>query len=135
MMPVSDWLSVSRVDPDSALAADLVNYKSREGKDHIHLNISFKVALEIEFCYTVESHFHFFIIFSNLLQNNFPFAPPFVRIIAPVIQGGYVLSGGAICMELLTNQVTAVYLPPTCYMHTCAMPISIVVNFITVGDV
>ena len=34
--------------------------------------------------------------------DNFPFSPPFVRVLAPNIQGGFVLSGGAICMELLT---------------------------------
>ena len=37
-------------------------------------------------------------------QDHFPFEPPFVRIVYPVIHGGYVLSGGAICMELLTKQ-------------------------------
>jgi len=34
--------------------------------------------------------------------DNFPFDPPFVRVLAPLVAGGYVLSGGAICMELLT---------------------------------
>lgn len=34
--------------------------------------------------------------------DNFPFSPPFLRVLAPNIQGGFVLSGGAICMELLT---------------------------------
>lgn len=38
-------------------------------------------------------------------QESFPFDPPFVRVISPVISGGYVLGGGAICMELLTKQV------------------------------
>lgn len=37
-------------------------------------------------------------------QDTFPFSPPFVRVINPVISGGYVLTGGAICMELLTKQ-------------------------------
>eukprot|EP00058_Branchiostoma_floridae_P016529 XP_002602017.1 hypothetical protein BRAFLDRAFT_82604 [Branchiostoma floridae] len=40
----------------------------------------------------------------DYLKENFPFDPPFVRIIAPIINGGYVLGGGAICMELLTKQ-------------------------------
>lgn len=43
-----------------------------------------------------------------VLQDTFPFDPPFVRVITPVISGGYVLGGGAICMELLTKQVTFV---------------------------
>lgn len=33
---------------------------------------------------------------------SYPFHPPFVRVISPYIQGGYVMEGGAICMELLT---------------------------------
>jgi len=37
-------------------------------------------------------------------QDVFPFEPPFVRVVRPIINGGYVLSGGAICMELLTKQ-------------------------------
>lgn len=67
------------VDPDSKLHEDLQLLKEREGRDHILLNLLFK--------------------------ENFPFEPPFVRVVSPVINGGYVLSGGAICMELLTKQV------------------------------
>ncbi|KAK3606250.1 hypothetical protein CHS0354_037927 [Potamilus streckersoni] len=74
-----EWnIKLKKVDPDSALHADLQAYKEKDGKDHILLNCTFK--------------------------DNFPFEPPFVRVIHPVIQGGYVLGGGAICMELLTKQ-------------------------------
>jgi ubiquitin-conjugating enzyme E2 Q len=38
------------------------------------------------------------------IQETYPFEPPFVRVVHPVISGGYVLGGGAICMELLTKQ-------------------------------
>uniref|UniRef100_A0A8C5NC94 Ubiquitin-conjugating enzyme E2 Q2-like n=1 Tax=Gouania willdenowi TaxID=441366 RepID=A0A8C5NC94_GOUWI len=38
------------------------------------------------------------------VQDNFPFDPPFVRVVSPVLSGGYVLGGGALCMELLTKQ-------------------------------
>lgn len=38
-------------------------------------------------------------------QDTFPFDPPFVRVVHPILTGGYVLGGGAICMELLTKQV------------------------------
>lgn len=34
--------------------------------------------------------------------DNFPFAPPFVRVLSPHIERGFVMEGGAICMELLT---------------------------------
>ena len=46
------------------------------------------------------------IAFLVYLQETFPFDPPFVRVINPIITGGYVLGGGAICMELLTKQVS-----------------------------
>ncbi|CAG03170.1 unnamed protein product [Tetraodon nigroviridis] len=67
-----------RVDPDSPLHTDLQVLKEKEGMDYILLNFSYK--------------------------DNFPFDPPFVRVVSPVLCGGYVLGGGAICMELLTKQ-------------------------------
>lgn len=41
---------------------------------------------------------------SPLSQDTYPYEPPFVRIIYPIIEKGYVQAGGAICMELLTKQ-------------------------------
>ena len=38
------------------------------------------------------------------MQDTFPFDPPFVRMVHPVLHGGYVLDGGALCMELMTPQ-------------------------------
>lgn len=74
-----EWnIKIFKVDPDSQLYQDLITFKEKEDKDHISLNFTFK--------------------------ENFPFEPPFVRICYPVIQGGFVLTGGAICMELLTKQ-------------------------------
>ncbi|MBZ3871582.1 Ubiquitin-conjugating enzyme E2 Q2 [Sciurus carolinensis] len=37
-------------------------------------------------------------------MDNFPFDPTFVRVVLPVLSGGYVLGGGALCIELLTKQ-------------------------------
>ncbi|XP_074927107.1 ubiquitin-conjugating enzyme E2 Q1 isoform X2 [Chelonoidis abingdonii] len=74
-----DWnVKLLKVDEDSALHNDLQILKEKEGIDFILLNFSFK--------------------------DNFPFDPPFVRVVSPVLSGGYVLGGGAICMELLTKQ-------------------------------
>lgn len=74
-----EWnIRLKKVDEDSSLHKDLQTFKEKEGRDHILLNFTFK--------------------------DNFPYEPPFVRVINPVLQGGYVLGGGAICMELLTNQ-------------------------------
>jgi len=74
-----EWqIKIQIVDSDSPLANDLQLLKEKEGKDHILLNILFK--------------------------ETYPFEPPFIRIVHPTISGGYVLGGGAICMELLTKQ-------------------------------
>ncbi|CAH1374077.1 hypothetical protein MTP99_015451 [Tenebrio molitor] len=74
-----EWnIRLMAVDPDSPLSHDLQMLKEKEGKDAILLNMLFK--------------------------DTYPFEPPFVRVVYPVISGGYVLVGGAICMELLTKQ-------------------------------
>lgn len=74
-----EWnVRLTNVDPDSPLYNDLVMLKEKEGRDHILLNMLFK--------------------------ETYPFEPPFVRVVQPSISGGYVLGGGAICMELLTKQ-------------------------------
>jgi hypothetical protein len=71
------------VDPDSALFEDMKKLKETEGIDHIMLHI--------------------------LFDDKFPYTPPFVRVVKPVLNGGYVLAGGAICMELLTPQVCCLF--------------------------
>uniref|UniRef100_A0A8C6GE09 Ubiquitin-conjugating enzyme E2 Q2 n=1 Tax=Mus spicilegus TaxID=10103 RepID=A0A8C6GE09_MUSSI len=74
-----DWhVKLRKVDPDSPLYGDLQLLNEKEGIDYILLNFSFK--------------------------DNFPFDPPFVRVELPILSGGYVLGGGALCMELLTKQ-------------------------------
>lgn len=98
---IYEWnIRLMSVDPDSPLHSDLLMLKEKEGKDSILLNIIFK--------------------------ETYPFEPPFVRVVHPIISGschlkpfvkqfqtnettlvcigGYVLLGGAICMELLTKQ-------------------------------
>lgn len=68
-----EWhVRLHRVDPDSALAKDMAELNV----PHILLHLAF--------------------------PDNFPFAPPFMRVVEPRIERGYVLEGGAICMELLT---------------------------------
>lgn len=42
------------------------------------------------------------ILLHIIFPENFPFAPPFMRVISPRIEKGFVMEGGAICMELLT---------------------------------
>lgn len=42
------------------------------------------------------------ILLHLIFPENFPFAPPFMRVVEPRIEKGFVMEGGAICMELLT---------------------------------
>ncbi|XP_073068338.1 ubiquitin-conjugating enzyme E2 Q2 isoform X3 [Manis javanica] len=58
-----DWhVKLQKVDPDSPLHSDLQILKEKEGIEYILLNFSFK--------------------------DNFPFDPPFVRVVLPVLSGG-----------------------------------------------
>lgn len=43
-----------------------------------------------------------YILLNMCFPDNFPFSPPFMRVISPKIEKGFVMEGGAICMELLT---------------------------------
>ncbi|XP_037959948.1 ubiquitin-conjugating enzyme E2Q-like protein 1 [Teleopsis dalmanni] len=43
-----------------------------------------------------------FILLHLVFPDNFPFSPPFMRVAEPPIERGFVMEGGAICMELLT---------------------------------
>uniref|UniRef100_UPI00398F53ED ubiquitin-conjugating enzyme E2Q-like protein 1 n=1 Tax=Pristiophorus japonicus TaxID=55135 RepID=UPI00398F53ED len=45
-----------------------------------------------------------FILVNLTFPETFPFSPPFMRVLSPTIEDGFVLDGGAICMELLTPQ-------------------------------
>lgn len=68
-----EWnVKLHQVDPDSVLWQDMQETRT----EFILLNLSF--------------------------PDNFPFAPPFMRVLSPRLENGYVLDGGAICMELLT---------------------------------
>lgn len=37
------------------------------------------------------------------IPDDYPLAPPFVRVLSPTLSGGFVLSGGALCMDILSN--------------------------------
>ncbi|KAK4880415.1 hypothetical protein RN001_008561 [Aquatica leii] len=68
-----EWhVKLHKIDPESELGNDM----KEMGVTHILLHLIF--------------------------PENFPFAPPFMRVISPRIEKGFVMEGGAICMELLT---------------------------------
>ncbi|CAK5088151.1 unnamed protein product [Meloidogyne enterolobii] len=75
-----EWnVKLKKVDEDSNLASDLRQLaKPPHNKDGL--------------------------LFQFIFGTSFPFEPPFVRLVSPVVTNGFVLSGGALCMELLTKQ-------------------------------
>ncbi|KAI1730718.1 ubiquitin-conjugating enzyme domain-containing protein [Ditylenchus destructor] len=74
-----EWnVKLKKVDPDSQLSADMRQLEKSHSQDHLL--------------------FHF------LFKDTFPFEPPFVRLVSPTVTNGFVLGGGALCMELLTKQ-------------------------------
>jgi len=66
-------------DKGSDLAKDMDAFKKKSGQEYITLELRF--------------------------TKDYPFAPPFVRVIRPrfAFRTGHVTIGGSICMELLTN--------------------------------
>uniref|UniRef100_A0A8C2PB83 UBC core domain-containing protein n=1 Tax=Capra hircus TaxID=9925 RepID=A0A8C2PB83_CAPHI len=72
-----DWhVKLQKVDPDSPLHSDLQILKEKEGIEYILLNFSFK--------------------------DNFPFDPPFVRVVLPVLSGGLVHPSKGRWLNVLT---------------------------------
>ena len=73
-------LSPSMFDSEKSLYGDLSKLKRRSEKDHVELRFSF--------------------------DENYPFSPPFVRVVYPYLVDGPVQKGGSICMELLSPKVS-----------------------------
>ncbi len=84
-------------DPDSPLHSDLQVLKEKEGMDYILLNSLIKLVfffvvqkyrlkiiwlkkeiMQLNFCFL-----------ACWWQDNFPFDPPFVRVVSPVLSGGW----------------------------------------------
>lgn len=85
--PVNDslyeWnIRLMSVDPDSPLHHDLVVLKEKEGKDGILLNVTFK--------------------------DTYPFEPPFVRVVHPVISGKVMFFFVILCAHFFTFCVVQV---------------------------
>lgn len=82
--------SSHRVDEDSALHNDLQILKEKEGTDFILLNFSFKVRLHLPERRLTWQGIRELSDSASLfsLQDNFPFDPPFVRVVSPVLSGG-----------------------------------------------
>lgn len=73
-----EWnVKLFKVDSDSQLATDIKQMQAATKQD--------------------------FLLFHFVFKDSFPFEPPFVRLVSPSILNGFVLSGGALCMEILTK--------------------------------
>lgn len=57
---------------------------------------------ESELAYDMQEQNISCILLHIIFPDNFPFLPPFMRVVEPKIEKGFVMNGGAICMELLT---------------------------------
>lgn len=70
-------MKLFKVDPDSQLAVDMKQLEQTTKQN--------------------------FLLFHIVFKDSFPFEPPFVRLVSPSVMNGFVLSGGALCMEILTK--------------------------------
>ena len=76
---------------------------------------------------SIELHF--------LFPKEYPFEPPFVRVTKPVLRGGFVQSGGAICLEVLTKQGwCATYSIESLIMQISASLVQVKMEFIHIGQ-
>lgn len=82
---------------DSTFTAELVNDNLYEWHVRLH-----KIDPESELAADMRKLDIPHILLHIIFPENFPFAPPFMRVISPRIEKGFVMEGGAICMELLT---------------------------------
>ncbi|XP_031627338.1 ubiquitin-conjugating enzyme E2Q-like protein 1 [Contarinia nasturtii] len=62
----------------------------------------YDIDQESELKYDMEEQNISHILLHLIFPDNFPFLPPFMRVVEPKIEKGFVMNGGAICMELLT---------------------------------
>jgi len=66
---------------------------------HIRL---YAIDPESDLARDMREHGITYVLIGFTFPDNFPFAPPFMRVVSPRIEKGFVMEGGAICMELLT---------------------------------
>lgn len=83
--------------PDPTFTVELVNDNLFEW--HVRL---FRVDPESDLSGDMRELGINYILLHLIFPENFPFAPPFMRVMSPRIEKGFVMEGGAICMELLT---------------------------------
>jgi ubiquitin-conjugating enzyme E2 Q len=88
---------LSRSLTTPSFTAELVNDNLYEW--HVRL---YAIDPESDLARDMREHGASHILVGFTFPDNFPFAPPFMRVVSPRIEKGFVMEGGAICMELLT---------------------------------
>uniref|UniRef100_A0A224XH97 E2 ubiquitin-conjugating enzyme n=1 Tax=Panstrongylus lignarius TaxID=156445 RepID=A0A224XH97_9HEMI len=83
--------------PQPAFTVELINDNLYDW--HVRL---YGIDAESELAADMRQHSIEYISLQLTFPENFPFAPPFMRVVSPRIEKGFVMEGGAICMELLT---------------------------------
>ena len=97
MKELRDLQRVQSSRPDPIFTVELVDDNLFEWHVRLH-----KVDAESDLCNDMRDMGIGYILLHLVFPENFPFAPPFMRVISPRIERGFVMEGGAICMELLT---------------------------------
>lgn len=97
MMPQITLFALANQLNKISLQADLINDNLFEW--HVRL---FHVDPESPLAHDMVELNVPFVLVHLIFPENFPFAPPFMRVVEPRIEKGFVMEGGAICMELLT---------------------------------
>lgn len=83
--------------PDPIFTVELINDNLYEWYARLHI-VDSESKLAADMLEMNVPHILLHLIF----PENFPFSPPFMRVVEPRIEKGFVMEGGAICMELLT---------------------------------
>jgi ubiquitin-conjugating enzyme E2 Q len=87
-----EWnVKLFKVDPDSQLATDIKQMEQATKQNYLLFHFIFKDSFPLVFS------------LYSLIFSRFRFEPPFVHLVSPSILNGFVLSGGALCMEILTK--------------------------------
>ncbi|CAB3386945.1 Hypothetical predicted protein [Cloeon dipterum] len=97
MKELKEIQRLQKSSPTPSFTAELVNDNLYEW--HVRL---YAIDPESDLSRDMREHGLNHILISFTFPDNFPFAPPFMRVVTPRIEKGFVMEGGAICMELLT---------------------------------
>jgi len=88
---------IQNIRPNPVFTVELINDNLYEWQARLHI-----VDAESQLAEDMREFGVPYVLLHLEFPDNFPFAPPFMRVVEPKIEKGFVMEGGAICMELLT---------------------------------